>query len=213
MYDDGSTTEEWRVIPGWDGRYEVSDMGRVRALRRTQRTASGALGTWKPRIMKRTPDACGRCSVMLSRPPASGQARRDARRQAMVGVFVLEAFVGPRPPGHECCHINGDCSDDRLVNLRWGTRADNVADAMQHGTLRTPKNHISDAAVRAMCCAYRHGISTRVLRERFSVSARTVTHITKWHTRQGAGDCACARGDCCDFPEATISDDFQLCAT
>ena len=44
-----------------------------------------------------------------------------------VGSVVLEAFVGPRPKGLVCCHLNGDTVDNRLENLKWGTRAESGA--------------------------------------------------------------------------------------
>lgn len=48
--------------------------------------------------------------------------------------LVLEAFVGPMPEGHEGCHRDGDRTNNHLGNLYWGTRAENVRDAIEHGT-------------------------------------------------------------------------------
>ena len=42
-----------------------------------------------------------------------------------VASTVLEAFIGPRPPGYQCDHINRIRDDDRMVNLRWVTCSDN----------------------------------------------------------------------------------------
>jgi len=50
--------------------------------------------------------------------------------------LLLEAFVGPCPNGCEALHINGDRIDNRLENLRWGTRLENVADMVRHGTAK-----------------------------------------------------------------------------
>jgi hypothetical protein len=50
-------------------------------------------------------------------------------------VLVLEAFVGPAPPGMWCRHLNGVPWDNRLDNLRWGTPKENSADARRRGTL------------------------------------------------------------------------------
>lgn len=47
--------------------------------------------------------------------------------------LILLAFVGPAPAGTECCHYNGIHADNRPSNLRWGTRLDNVHDAIRHG--------------------------------------------------------------------------------
>lgn len=46
-------------------------------------------------------------------------------RTIPVHVLVLEAFVGPRPDGHEPDHINFDRHDNRVENLRWVTVSEN----------------------------------------------------------------------------------------
>lgn len=55
-----------------------------------------------------------------------------------VHSLVLEAFVGCRPRNMECCHANGDPSDNRLENLRWDTHKANGEDMVRHGTQKTP---------------------------------------------------------------------------
>jgi hypothetical protein len=48
--------------------------------------------------------------------------------------LILFAFVGPCPESMECCHNNGIPCDNRPENLRWGTRTDNIQDAIKHAT-------------------------------------------------------------------------------
>lgn len=48
---------------------------------------------------------------------------------------VLEAFVGQRPQGMQCRHLNGNPKDNRLENLCWGTAQENSDDRRLHGTL------------------------------------------------------------------------------
>ena len=48
--------------------------------------------------------------------------------------LLLKAFVRLPKKGEECLHKNGIRSDCRLENLSWGTRKENVADAIKHGT-------------------------------------------------------------------------------
>lgn len=55
-------------------------------------------------------------------------------RRLFIHRMVLEAFVGPCPPGMEVLHINGVRDDNRLANLRYGTRSENMIDALRHGT-------------------------------------------------------------------------------
>jgi hypothetical protein len=101
-------TETWRSIPGHDGRYVVSDQGRVASAR----------GVLSPGLHNGYP------FVTLTAP----------RRTYRVHTLVLLAFVGPPPEGCECCHEDGDRANNRLTNLRWDTRQANILDEVAHGT-------------------------------------------------------------------------------
>ncbi len=112
--------ETWAVIPGYEGRYEASDLGRIRSL-------------WHMRSMRKTPHVLspkigrdGRCRVLLY--------DGDGRTEWQVHRAVLWAHVGPCPKGQEGCHGDGDHKNNRLSNLRWDTRKANAADAIRHGT-------------------------------------------------------------------------------
>jgi hypothetical protein len=56
--------------------------------------------------------------------------------------LVLEAFVGPCPPGQEARHVNdNDRANNALSNLAWGTHRENCADRDRHGaTARGDRN-------------------------------------------------------------------------
>jgi hypothetical protein len=58
-----------------------------------------------------------------------GSGNRDDR---YIHHLVLETFVGPRPEGMEARHLNGDYSDNRLRNLTWGTKSENMKDRIKH---------------------------------------------------------------------------------
>jgi hypothetical protein len=107
---------------GYEARYEVSDLGRVRALPRVD--AQGGhrkLRLFKPSRM----DAWGHRGVKL---------RRDGvARSRYVHHLVLEAFVGPCPPGMVACHWNDVPDDNRLSNLRWATKSENRLDCVRNG--------------------------------------------------------------------------------
>jgi hypothetical protein len=50
--------------------------------------------------------------------------------------LVAEAFL-PHPEGnHEVRHLDGDRLNNRVENLAWGTRRENVQDTIRHGRLR-----------------------------------------------------------------------------
>lgn len=113
--------EEWRYVAGYEGLYEVSNLGRVRSTERLD-----SLG--RPcRSVELRPDIrpSGHLRVTFSR---DGSVRRF-----WVHRLVLDAFVGPRPKGTEGCHNDGDPTNNCVENLRWDTKSANALDRVRHG--------------------------------------------------------------------------------
>lgn len=118
--------EEWRTLPGYEGIYEVSDLGQIKSVARIVVRSDGKSRRQPERILSQFTDRKGYQIVCLS---SHGQSRMFRVHRA-----VLLAFVGLPADDEEGCHGNGNPSDNRLVNLRWGTRSENVRDAVRHGT-------------------------------------------------------------------------------
>lgn len=55
--------------------------------------------------------------------------------------IVLEAFIGLRPEGMQCCHWDGDRTNNNLCNLRWDTPKSNSDDKVRHGTMVKGEYH------------------------------------------------------------------------
>ena len=110
------TAEAWLPVPGFEGWYEVSSAGRVRSLH------TSAL-----RVLSQTQDRSGHMRVTLYR---DGKAHPGK----LVHQMVAGAFLGPRPDGFVCRHLNGNPTDNRPENLAWGTYSQNELDSVQHGT-------------------------------------------------------------------------------
>ena len=131
-YRSSQPHKEWRPVVGYEGLYEVSDQGRVRSLERTTvrvtRRGQRIVQPIRARVMKPGPisSRCRHLQLALWK-----QGNREVVR---VHRLVLEAFVGPCPPGMEACHYNDIGDDNRLSNLRWDTHAANRADAKRNGS-------------------------------------------------------------------------------
>jgi len=54
----------------------------------------------------------------------------------LVHRLILETFVGPCPEGMECRHLDGNKLNNHVDNLQWGSRSENVQDAIKHGTFK-----------------------------------------------------------------------------
>jgi len=119
--------ESWRPVVGFEQFYEVSDYGRVRSLDRKVRRRHG-LATLGGKVLRPWAINSGRLMVGLC-------GEDGVQQRILVHHLVLEAFAGPRLPGQEGCHENGDYTDNHAVNLRWDTPKGNHADKRKHGTI------------------------------------------------------------------------------
>ena len=55
------------------------------------------------------------------------------RKTALVHQLVLAAFVGPCPDGQEVLHSDDCGENNKLTNLRYGTRSENNLDKVRNG--------------------------------------------------------------------------------
>jgi hypothetical protein len=105
----------WVVIEGYGGMYSVSDEGQV--------FSQHCMRFLKPGIASH-----GYPTVSLWCPDKGKAVTRTLHS------LVAEGFLGPTPEGMEVRHDNGVRTDPRLSNLIYGTRTQNIEDAIRHGT-------------------------------------------------------------------------------
>lgn len=133
------STEVWAAVSGYEGRYEVSDRGRVRSLDREVRSSFGATRVVRGVLLRPSMDDSGHLTVGLYADNRPVRVR--------VHRIVAKAFVPGEAPGLEVCHNDGNPANNHAANLRWGTRSDNTFDRVRHGThheankTHCPKGH------------------------------------------------------------------------
>lgn len=112
-----SNEEVWKNIKGYEGRYQVSNQGRVRSLNRIITNCRGREQIIKEKILKPENVFDGYERVCL--------CRNGKRKHYRVATLVFEAFNGSIPAGLEIDHINGTRTDNHLDNLRAVSHRDN----------------------------------------------------------------------------------------
>lgn len=114
--------EIWKPVRGFEGAYEVSNLGRVRSLPRIVRYFEIY------RFVRG-----GIIAGTLVGPGLKYLKVHMGDRHHAVHKLVLEAFVGLRPAGMVACHLDDNPENNRLDNLEWKTQAENVRDCIARG--------------------------------------------------------------------------------
>lgn len=122
--------EVWEDIPGYEGSYQASTLGRIRSLDRMINCRSGQR-KHRGRILALTPQKSGHLNVELKVDGVCQKYR--------VHRLVLLTFVGPPKKNQECLHVKSDPSNNKLENLKWGTRKENIQQIVLEGYHGTKK--------------------------------------------------------------------------
>lgn len=171
-----TSQEEWRPVVGWEGMYEVSDLGQVRSISRPVRyrcfCGHGEIIRNKKGKVLRPVYNIGYGTVQLT--------DGDRRERWLVHRLVCIAFHGPAPDGKEqVAHCDGNPGNARADNLRWVNCRENMADKWGHGTMLTgddcPWAKITDEQVQEM--RRQPEIINRVWAEKFAVNENHVSKI------------------------------------
>ncbi len=163
--------EEWRPVVGHEGWYSISSLGRLR------RDALGR-GVKRPHLLMGSTHREGYKMVRLC-------AGRTNVRPCKIHQLVAEAFLGPRPVGHEVNHKNGIPGDNRVENLEYLTHRDNVRHTIY--VLRRPwaargsrvgSARLSETEVKTIRLLYaQQFLSQSEIGERFCVTQSTISKI------------------------------------
>lgn len=101
--------EIWKDVVGYEGKYMVSNLGRVKSMNYNR--------TGKEKILKPTKNSKGRFQVSLSK---NGKVKR------LVHQLVLKAFVPNLENLSDVNHKDENPENNRLDNLEWCTRKYNI---------------------------------------------------------------------------------------
>jgi hypothetical protein len=159
--------EEWRDVVGWEGLYQVSNLGRVAGLRERRDIS-------RRRILKPVLKNAGYWQVSLQLGPE--------KKGCTIHRLVACAFLGSPEDRRQVNHKDGDKQNNALENLEWVTCSENMSHAAALGLVnyavgvRNPQHKLTEDQVREIR-SLRGVLSQRTLGARFGVSNTTIRRI------------------------------------
>jgi hypothetical protein len=168
-----SEIETWKDVPGYEGIYQVSDLGQIKRV-----------GGWtdgrriRTRRMRRF-DLSDNGYLRIT-------LHRDRRKLRLpVHLVVLSAFVGPLPFGYQGNHKNGIRSDNRLENLEYVTPSQNHQHSLKvlgrelpHGTDHWGAK-LTVADVLEIRRLRKSGVMAKDIAPRFGIADSAVSTISR----------------------------------
>lgn len=168
MSDPIIEVEAWEAIHDFDGRYSVSNLGRVKSHLRCRGT--------KERILKPYPTG--------NRGDLKVDFGGNPRRTFLVAVLVARAFLKPDPFRNEVNHLDGNFWNNHADNLEWSTHSENILHSYhvlgkghEHPNYQGVQNHnakLTDDLVRKYRAMQSNGVAVREIVESSGLHRKTV---------------------------------------
>jgi len=122
--------EIWKPIKGFEKSYQISSFGRIKSNTRfvvhSMRHDKTFIRLRKSRMIKFGTHEFGYPQVTL---------QQEGRiLYSSVHRLVLENFVGPKPKGYQCSHLDGNPKNNNIDNLKWESPSDNNKRKKDHKT-------------------------------------------------------------------------------
>ena len=163
--------EVWKDVVGYEGYYQVSNLGRVKSLKRKHMRTT--------KILKNNVSKRGYQRVIL--------CKNNAEKHKSIHRLVALTFILNPENKRTVNHINGFKTDNQVINLEWATSKENMQHAYDNGLITGLKGEKHN-------CAKLTGNDVRQIRELvsykskvsvakiFNVTVGTISHISLYRT-------------------------------
>ena len=190
MLNETFINEDWKDINGYEGKYQVSNYGRIKSFPKFIERKTGSYFT-KEKVLKCTLDNYGYPCVYLY---SNGNVRH-----IKVHILVAKSFI-ENPNGYsDINHKDGNKTNNRIDNLEWCDRSHNIQHAYDNFLHKSGEEHnLSKLTwnevnyIRENYKPYDKEFGQKSLAEKFNVDRNTIWYILNnktWNHKGGDAKC------------------------
>lgn len=177
--------EQWKTVPGYEGRYMISSYGRLysvpRWIRQKARWGGFYARWWKGGLCVLRPDSGGYPCAYFGRLPG------PLPNGIQIHRVVALVFIGPNPNGLDVRHKDDDVKNNKADNLEYGTRTQNILDARRSGR---PWQKLTIEQAREIRYLKTYGFTYSALAEAYGVSTTAISNVVCYLTLKELKDYA-----------------------
>ena len=157
--------EVWKDIPGYEGYYQASNLGRIKSLERKIEYSNQQDRIMKEKIMKLNPTTRGYIRICLRK---EGIAKNHFVHRLITSTFIGESNLHVN-------HIDGVKTHNNINNLEYVTLQDNVAHAVKTGLIKNNSIINKEAIIKD----YKEGYRLRMLEVKYNTSHHEIRKVLK----------------------------------
>ncbi|MEK5104348.1 NUMOD4 domain-containing protein [Cytobacillus sp. FSL M8-0252] len=180
--------EIWKNVTGFEGLYQVSNIGRVKSLGRYRERKDGLLIKVKEKVLMVRTDSKGYEKVDLT--------KGGKRKTVLVHRVVAQAFIPNSNNKPQVNHKDGNKKNNKVSNLEWNTISENIKHAHETGLINSSllkgeeniNAKLSEMQIRYIRENYipkDREFGTRALSKQYGVSQNAISKIVNYKTWRG----------------------------
>ena len=174
----------WKDVVGFEGRYQVSNMGQVRSLDICLPCKNGGVSVHKGKIKPLHKNNRGYVTV--------GLCKERKTHRKLLHRLVAEAFVDKSEEKTQVNHIDGDISNNRASNLEWVTDNENkIHSSISNGGTQRPKRPVIVRIITENSNATRRFGGLREAERALGLDHKSALNVLKGKQKQTKGYVLC----------------------
>jgi hypothetical protein len=179
--------EIWKDIEGYEGLYQVSNLGRIMSLGRTVYRSNGKVMcymTYKSHIMRLAPHKCNGCFQVQVGLYSEYTGKKD-QTLFFVSRLVAKAFFTNSLNYPDVIHLDGDSTNNKATNLKWGTMLKVMKRMKKNDQRGMPNRKLTDRQVLAIRKLYKAkwlDMEYTDIAKIYNVTSSCIGHIIRRHT-------------------------------